>query len=66
MSKSSTISVAPVRLPDDIDIVRRLFVEYIDSLGIDLFFQDVDAELADLVLHPIFRTQDGVRQPRGL
>jgi putative acetyltransferase len=48
MSNSSTISIAPVRLPDDIDIVRRFFVEYIDSLGIDLSFQDVDAELADL------------------
>lgn len=48
MSASSTISIRPVRLPDDLDIVRGLFAEYIDSLGVDLSFQDVDAELADL------------------
>ncbi|MBQ4853141.1 GNAT family N-acetyltransferase [Rhodanobacter sp. B2A1Ga4] len=48
MSASSTIHIAPVRLPDDIEVVRELFAEYIDSLGIDLSFQDVDAELAQL------------------
>ncbi len=48
MSASSTIAIAPVRLPDDIEVVRGLFAEYIDSLGIDLSFQDVGAELAQL------------------
>ncbi|RYX84110.1 GNAT family N-acetyltransferase [bacterium] len=48
MSENSTISIAPARLPDDIETVRGLFREYIDSLGIDLSFQDVEAELADL------------------
>lgn len=48
MSASSTISIALVRLPDDLDVVRELFTEYIDSLGVDLSFQDVEAELAEL------------------
>lgn len=42
------ISIAPARLPDDIEVVRILFTEYIQSLGVDLFFQDVEAELAGL------------------
>jgi putative acetyltransferase len=48
MSASSTIEIAPARLPDDIGIVRELFAEYIDGLGIDLSFQNVTAELAQL------------------
>jgi ribosomal protein S18 acetylase RimI-like enzyme len=48
MSKSSTVSIAPIRVPDDLDIVRRLFGEYLNSLAIDLSFQDVDTELAAL------------------
>lgn len=48
MSASSTIEIAPARLPDDIGVVRELFAEYIDGLGIDLSFQDVAAELAQL------------------
>ena len=35
-------------MPADIGILRSLFIEYIGSLGVDLAFQDVDAELADL------------------
>lgn len=34
--------------PDDIDIVRELFTEYGQSLGIDLSFQGFDRELATL------------------
>ena len=48
MCASSLIAIAPARLPDDIEAVRELFAEYIDSLGIDLSFQDVGAELAGL------------------
>jgi ribosomal protein S18 acetylase RimI-like enzyme len=33
--------------PDDRETVRRLMREYVDGLGIDLAFQDVDTELAD-------------------
>ncbi len=46
MSASTTI--APAHFPEDADVVRCLFEEYIDSLGIDLSFQDVAAELAGL------------------
>ena len=46
MSASTTI--APAHFPEGADVVRRLFEEYIDSLGIDLSFQDVAAELAGL------------------
>jgi ribosomal protein S18 acetylase RimI-like enzyme len=48
MSATSTIDIAAARLPDEIAIVRELFLEYVDSLGIDLSFQDVAAELAQL------------------
>jgi GNAT superfamily N-acetyltransferase len=34
--------------PRELDAVRALVEEYIRSLGIDLSFQEVDAELADL------------------
>lgn len=47
-SPTTDVDIAPARLPDDIEIVRGLFAEYIDSLGIDLSFQDVAAELAQL------------------
>jgi ribosomal protein S18 acetylase RimI-like enzyme len=48
MSASSTIDIAPIRVPRDVEVVRELFSEYIDGLGIDLSFQDVAAELAQL------------------
>ncbi|WP_426688481.1 GNAT family N-acetyltransferase [Rhodanobacter ginsengiterrae] len=48
MSSSPTIEITAARLPDDIESVRGLFHEYIDSLGIDLSFQGVGAELAQL------------------
>ena len=40
--------IAPARYPDDIEVVRTLFREYIDGLGVDLSFQDVESELAGL------------------
>ena len=39
------ISIGPAH---DLDLVRALFTEYADSLGIDLSFQDFDHELATL------------------
>jgi ribosomal protein S18 acetylase RimI-like enzyme len=42
------IVIAPARIPDDLAAVRGLFREYVDGLGIDLSFQDVEAELAGL------------------
>ena len=42
------IAIEPARFPDDLPIVQRLFREYADALGIDLCFQDFDAELASL------------------
>jgi putative acetyltransferase len=66
-----SICISPARLPDDIDTVRQLFMEYIESLGIDLSFQDVDAELADLpgkYTSPagmILVARNGAEQPVG-
>lgn len=48
MSAPATIDIAPARLPEDIELVRGLFEEYVASLGIDLGFQDVRTELAQL------------------
>lgn len=48
MPAPSTIDIAPARLPDDIELVRGLFAEYIAGLGVDLSFQDVGVELAQL------------------
>ena len=48
MSPPVTIEIEPARLPEDIELVRGLFEEYVASLGIDLSFQDVATELAQL------------------
>jgi ribosomal protein S18 acetylase RimI-like enzyme len=48
MSTAPTIDIAPARLPEDLELVRGLFGEYVASLGIDLSFQDIDRELAHL------------------
>jgi ribosomal protein S18 acetylase RimI-like enzyme len=41
-------AIRPVELPGDLAAVRSLFREYAEGLGIDLGFQDFEAELAAL------------------
>lgn len=41
-------TICPARWPDDLPVVRGLFVEYAQGLGFDLGFQDFEAELAAL------------------
>lgn len=48
MPASTSITIMPARFPEDAAVVRHLFEEYIDSLGIDLSFQNVATELTDL------------------
>jgi GNAT superfamily N-acetyltransferase len=43
-----TIEIRPARIPADIPVARDLFRDYAAGLGIDLGFQDFDAELASL------------------
>ena len=47
MDKPSVTLLTP-SLPHEMDAVRTIFQEYADSLGIDLCFQDFEAELAQL------------------
>jgi GNAT superfamily N-acetyltransferase len=42
------IEIRAARLPADVPVARRLFREYAEGLGIDLCFQDFEAELASL------------------
>jgi ribosomal protein S18 acetylase RimI-like enzyme len=42
------VTIRQARFPDDAQAVRALFAEYAASLGIDLGFQDFEAELAAL------------------
>ena len=42
------IDIRPATVPDDLPVVRALFREYVDGLGVDLSFQDGEAELAGL------------------
>ncbi len=40
--------IRPAELPRDLEVVRAIFREYANSLGIDLAFQGFDRELAEL------------------
>jgi ribosomal protein S18 acetylase RimI-like enzyme len=42
------IQIHPARFPEQVEVVRTIFREYAQSLGIDLGFQHFDSELADL------------------
>lgn len=42
------IRIRPAAFPEDAELVRGLFREYADGLGIDLCFQGFEAELAGL------------------
>jgi ribosomal protein S18 acetylase RimI-like enzyme len=48
MPDPASVRIAPARWPDDLAAVGELFREYVDSLGVDLSFQDVTAEFAGL------------------
>lgn len=44
----STTTITAARWPDDMALTRELFREYAAGLGVDLGFQDFEAELAGL------------------
>ena len=48
MTTSSIIAIAPPTTPADFDAIKTLIVEYVDSLGVSLDHEGLDAELADL------------------
>ena len=48
MTAGKKIKIFPVDTNKDIKIVKNLFIEYADSLGFDLCFQNFDEELAKL------------------
>jgi GNAT superfamily N-acetyltransferase len=44
----AAIRIVPARAPEDVPVVRALFLEYAAGLGIDLCFQNFEAEVAGL------------------
>ncbi len=42
------IDIRPAAWPEDLEVVRGLFQEYVDSLAVDLYFQELDKELTSL------------------
>jgi len=42
------LRIVAVETNEELEIIKQLFVEYADSLGFDLDFQNFDNELADL------------------
>lgn len=45
---AAVVSLRPAQFPDDLQVIRALFVEYQAGLGIDLGFQGFEAELDEL------------------
>jgi ribosomal protein S18 acetylase RimI-like enzyme len=48
MSEAPAIQIAAVDSPALLDVTREIFREYAEQLGVDLCFQNFDAELAEL------------------
>ena len=48
VKKFKMLKIFPAQTDEDFETAKKLFVEYADSLGFDLSFQDFDEELADL------------------
>jgi ribosomal protein S18 acetylase RimI-like enzyme len=42
------IEIFPAQTDEDFEVAKKLLVEYVDSLGFDLGFQNFEQELADL------------------
>lgn len=42
------LKIIPAQTEEDYDIAKKLFIEYANSLGFDLSFQDFEEELANL------------------
>ena len=42
------IEIRHAEIPRDLEVVRGLFQEYVDSLAVDLYFQELEKELATL------------------
>jgi ribosomal protein S18 acetylase RimI-like enzyme len=42
------VKIFPAQTDKELEVVGRLLVEYVDSLGFDLVFQNFEAELANL------------------
>jgi len=47
-ASGTVIALWPARLPDDLPLVRQLFLAYAEGLGFDLCFQNFEDELATL------------------
>jgi ribosomal protein S18 acetylase RimI-like enzyme len=47
-AETATVTITPATTPQDIEEIRALFVEYAQSLGVNLTFQGFDDELAGL------------------
>ncbi len=46
--RNGMLRIVPVETDKDLETIRELFVEYADSLGFDLDFQNFEEELANL------------------
>ena len=44
----TTIEIRPAEFPRDLEVVRGLFREYVERLGVDLYFQEFEKEVSSL------------------